>query len=651
MPHGKTSSFEWRIRVASPTEVKGDEEQGFRLSRTRRFASLAARALAALFLATVAIVFFRAGLDTPTGRTTSDALEQWLNAHVDAPTITEASTSTFSDNHQPDTHQPVRHPIQRLIADAQARFAQKLARQSQTLPEAVAEYERRYGRRPPKGFNHWWAYARDRDFIMMDEFDAIDEDLAPFWNISGAELRSRASLAGLLPSASLVSIRDGRVVHEPKPEGTYQKNEPNDRARGFGAILNNFARQLPNMTFAVNAMAEGMVLVPWEQRYDNASLSAESLASSGFNADMHPGWAGGGNVWEAWRRTCKPTDPARQPSSDTREARAPVDARVTELAFTPTSPSDIDFCAYPEAHLTQGLFFSDWRTIPALLPVLTPARSPGASDIRIPSHYYYGGSEYYTYAWDPERRVQNETDAMEVSWADKSSRFFWRGSTTGGGSSPRGYAAGYQRHRFVRLAGNASDAPKEVTFADDQGEWRTVEVPTGELNNELMDAAFTTLTTGVAYPGGADALRKDHRFADRVPLGAHWAHKYLVDLDGQGYSARFFAFLESGSVPVKATVYNEFFHDWIEPWVHFIPLSTIYEEIYNIHAFFSGPPRAANVSGGEDHDNMLYDIAQAGREWKHRMGRKVDMEVYVFRLCLEYARLWADDRESMDFIL
>ncbi|KAI3998508.1 hypothetical protein K525DRAFT_281479, partial [Schizophyllum commune Loenen D] len=126
---------------------KGDVEQGFRPSRTRRFASLAARALAALVLATVAIVFLRAGLDTPAGRTTSDALEQWLNAHVDARVL----FSSFADNHQPATHQPAEHPIQRLIADAQARFAQKLARQSQTLPEAVREYERR----PPKEFKHW----------------------------------------------------------------------------------------------------------------------------------------------------------------------------------------------------------------------------------------------------------------------------------------------------------------------------------------------------------------------------------------------------------------------------------------------------------------------------------------------------------------
>ena len=74
-----------------------------------------------------------------------------------------------------------------------------------------------------------------------------------------------------------------------------------------------------------------------------------------------------------------------------------------------------------------------------------------------------------------------------------------------------------------------------------------------------------------------------------------------------------------------------------------------------------------------DADRRLKRIARAGKEWKRTMGRKVDMEgrccfllffffcegmlifffwlAYVYRLCIEWARLWADDRESMDYKL
>nr|GAT43851.1 predicted protein [Mycena chlorophos] len=171
-------------------------------------------------------------------------------------------------------------------------------------------------------------------------------------------------------------------------------------------------------------------------------------------------------------------------------------------------------------------------------------------------------------------------------------------------------------------------------------------------------------------------------------------------MDGVGYSGRFMALLASDSVPLKATVYDEFFAGWIEPWVHYIPLSAAYSEIYNVVAYFSGPaPAVLNAAGlsslisssatgytyfgapspeqqeyhegdpdedatraqerrvalvqagqqSSEGDRRLRRIARAGKQWKATMGRKVDMEVYVYRLALEYARLWADDREAMSY--
>ena len=97
-------------------------------------------------------------------------------------------------------------------------------------------------------------------------------------------------------------------------------------------------------------------------------------------------------------------------------------------------------------------------------------------------------------------------------------------------------------------------------------------------------------------------------------------------------------------------------------------MSSGYNELYNIHAYFS-PPSAKMVSlasndpsiksGPETNatttlgrrektegDVLLRKIARAGRAWKQSLGRKEDMEAYVYRLCLEYARLWADDRDA-----
>lgn len=48
-----------------------------------------------------------------------------------------------------------RHPIQVLIERAEKRWKDKVARQSRTLSQAVAEYKRRYRRNPPRGFDDW----------------------------------------------------------------------------------------------------------------------------------------------------------------------------------------------------------------------------------------------------------------------------------------------------------------------------------------------------------------------------------------------------------------------------------------------------------------------------------------------------------------
>ena len=132
--------------------------------------------LAGLFVATH-------GSET-TDRTTSRT--NWLSFGWGTGTITE-------------------HPITKLIADAKATFTDRLAKQSKTLSQAVAEYKRRYGRDPPRGFDHWWEFAKEHDFKLVDEFDAVVEDLAPFWTLSGEELRRRAFQVGLICSARLGS--------------------------------------------------------------------------------------------------------------------------------------------------------------------------------------------------------------------------------------------------------------------------------------------------------------------------------------------------------------------------------------------------------------------------------------------------------------
>ncbi|KAF9813401.1 hypothetical protein IEO21_05635 [Rhodonia placenta] len=552
------------------------------------------------------------------------------------------------------------------MAEAEAKFRNILSRQSKSLEEAVAEYQRRYGRSPPQGFEDWWQFAKDNDVVMIDEYDSIAEDLAPFWPLSGAELRQRAALAGHLPSVDLVRIRDGKASAVNIKDGL-SGSDVSARSRGFLRMIEKFQDKLPDLDFPINAMAEGRILVPWEQHASpNFTVQAGTDAMQAeLSGQYAPDWRGEGNVWEAYRRTCEPGSPARRLFSSFRASStnrtSQLTARTQEFVFASDVSGNYSFCVNPWAHYNQGHFFSDWRTIAVLFPVFSPAKAPGYSDIRIPSHYYYGQTRRYTYGYDPVNLELKEVDHMETSWEQKKDKIFWRGASTGGGSSPPGFAAQYQRHRLVRMASDTSNTNRTIVFADPPGSTNYIyaEVPVARLNDDIMDVAFVKVVDWYNFPGGLDALIRAHRFDDGgVNLGDHWRNKYIVDIDGMGYSGRFFSFMESDSAVVKSTVYREFFDEWIQPWLHYIPLSQSYQEIYNIHAFFSGATpstlqavnsTALEVSPLERHtidgDRRLRRIARAGKQWKRTIGRRVDMEAYVYRLCLEYARLFADDRD------
>lgn len=116
------------------------------------------------------------------------------------------------------------------------------------------------------------------------------------------------------------------------------------------------------------------------------------------------------------------------------------------------------------------------------------------------------------------------------------------------------------------MTSDTSEANKTITFADPPTttNFISAKVPARVVNNDIMDVAFVK-SVGY-YPEGREALLRDHRFADAVPLGKHWSYKYLVDVDGMSYSGRFMALLASDSAVLKTTVYQEYFSDWIQPW-------------------------------------------------------------------------------------
>ena len=147
---------------------------------------------------------------------------------------------------------------------------------------------------------------------------------------------------------------------------------------------------------------------------------------------FNPDWGADGNIWEPWRRTCHPDTTSRRLYSSLRSPfvvssknylqGGPSPPAGSDFDFVKNTAADFDFCQNPHEHYKQGHFFTDWRSIPVLYPVFSPARAKGFMDVRIPSHYYYGSTKGYTYGWDFEKKVLTPVDKMEKPWEEKLNR-------------------------------------------------------------------------------------------------------------------------------------------------------------------------------------------------------------------------------------
>ena len=87
----------------------------------------------------------------------------------------ELIKETEEGEHEPLVGTPptgLTHPILALLRDGESKWNNLLNRQSRTLEEAVDTYVGRWGRQPPKGFDAWWQFARSRDVLLVDEYDA-----------------------------------------------------------------------------------------------------------------------------------------------------------------------------------------------------------------------------------------------------------------------------------------------------------------------------------------------------------------------------------------------------------------------------------------------------------------------------------------------
>ena len=545
---------------------------------------------------------------------------------------------------------PDAHPALQLINLAQKEADKMMKGQSKTIEDAVAEYRRRYGIHPPPNFDKWYSFAEGKGVQLIDEYDNIQQALRPFWGLPPATIRARVAEAVGFDNALMgFAIRGGRLVHRVRPHDYKDMAEWQDKATK--EMLAGFVQHLPDMDLVFNLHDEPRVIIPHEdleRLVDNAVSKAQPAAAgvadpratwSERPADMHDG-ANFPEVritrfnrfahqptWTNSRISCAPSSAAR--SLYESAADDPSSYSFSDLGLVGNHTAFSDICHAPSLRASFGFFDrpNAFDVTHDLLPVFSQSKVSSFQDILYPSPWYWAKKVPYNDKDDPP-------------WQDKTPKLYWRGSTTGGFSRDGGWRRQH-RQQIVRTV-NAPDGKTAIyedgSFAPGAAAAPALAEAPPPPCPPLCDVRFSHV--GQCDPGDCDAQREFFEIAPKAHEADAWRHRYLLDVDGNAYSGRFYAFLRSRCQIFKMALFREWHQDWLRPWLHYVPLSLKGGEWVELLRFFDRE-EAGRVAAQA--------MAEASRDWAQKVLRNEDFEVWFFRLLLEYGRLVDDDREIIGF--
>lgn len=527
------------------------------------------------------------------------------------------------------------HPVLQLTRNAQSAFNETLNRQSKTLHQAVREYKRRYQMPPPPGFDHWYKFATERNTVLIDEFDVIYHALLPFWGLEPSAFRARAreDLGNSDNGFMSISIRSGRPFCASSTQ-LYQRV-------GTISILESFAKWLPDMDLAFNEHDEPRVVVAHEELSQRVALGREAHArlshvfSPGDNytvsypfLDEPPPVSETRykslqfqNNWALSTLSCPPDSPARRLDENAIDDDASYATEPLGFIYNQTAFSDV--CRSPSLQHRLGLFESPHtlKLTSDLTPVFSTSMPSSFQDIPVPSPWYH-------------EKMAAFDETADFEWDDKLHQMYWRGGNTGGHTNEdtwrntlRQRVIGNLTHpsssQYVLQPINGSMS-QELGLNTTQSAWEPIKARKGEYDG-LFNLKFTTISH---CESNCDS---QNRFfggeAEVEEPSKAWNYRYLLDMDGWAYSGRFYSFMNSKSLPFKLSLFREWHQDILVPWVHYVPLNKDADEILELIRYFEQDP-----TGGA----IAQSIAAEGRSWAKRSLRNSDMEVYMFRLLLEY---------------
>ncbi|RDW84821.1 hypothetical protein BP6252_02411 [Coleophoma cylindrospora] len=550
------------------------------------------------------------------------------------------------------------HAIDTLIADADKRFDEMMKKECHDLKCAAAEYRKRRGRHPPPGFDTWFKFAQDNGAVIVEDFfDQIHHDLAPFWGFHPAQMRKEASNFEMN-----INIRNKKASAESEWFWT----------QIWLNLTQTVEHLLPDMDIALNAMDEPRIVVPWEeineymdierqtrnmppaadviQTYNNLPPPTEG------DPDMEvvsKDWEDDLPYWKIASRGCHPESLARKAEIMEDFSHSPSLSLAhanphTYRGYVSNYSQSTDFCHQPDLQGLHGALIHPLSVSATsqMFPLFGGSKLSTNNEILLPAPMYWMGGERFSGGND-----------HGGAWAEKMDHVIWRGVATGGRNTEDNWK-GFQRHRFVAMT-NATQVsraesweaiPQNFALPSSQYDLAAQhENRLGEWISEWADTGFVDLMCEPQQDNGTCEYTGNYfAVTPGMKMGDQFDRKYLPDIDGNSFSGRYRGFLMSTSLPIKATLFKEWHDSRLVAWKHFVPMDNRFLDFWGIMQYFLG--YEGEKTRIESHDAEAQKIANAGQIWANRVLRKEDMQIYVLRLLLEYARLSDERRELMGYV-
>lgn len=353
--------------------------------------------------------------------------------------------------------------------------------------------------------------------------------------------------------------------------------------------------------------------------------------------------------WPIARRGCPPDSPARKTDlqetfSDPPQIGIEHAEEHTYAGYVANFSKSVELCHQPDLQGLEGILINpiSVSTTKVLFPMFGGSKMAINNEILLPPPIYWKGEERFTGG-----------DDNDVEWKDKDNKAVWRGVATGGTNKAENWR-GFHRHRFVAmnngtklsLAEQGKAIPENFVLPSEQYHLKAQK--DGQLGAWVGEWAEMGFIDLMCSPSSDDqrCWYTDHYFdkVDELEMDKQFHYKYLPDIDGNSFSGRYLGFLNSTSLPIKATLFREWHDSRLVAWKHFVPMDNRFQDFHGIMEYFLG------YGGTPGHDVAAEKIATEGKQWAEKVLRKEDMQVYVLRLLLEYGRVLADDRDKMGWV-